>query len=182
MAIDWYKYLGAPHLLLYFEAFVIWVAGFLACAELSSKLFLEIYETDTSLNNQYLMVGLIVGFILGLLQAYFVFFRVCRRNLDRILELEKPLFFNCFRIAFYIFFGIFDTVMVLISNNYVKTNLARSIMGALDMSVSIGLFLSLWVYKEYWAQFRSLKSNAYFDSKSNSNLSQQQEALITDSA
>lgn len=165
MAVDWYKYLGVSHFFLYFEAFVVWVAGILACAEISSKLFFEIYRSDTSSNNTYLIVGLLLGAILGLVQAYFIFFRVCRRNLDRILQLEQPLFFNCYRISFYIFFGIFDTTMVIVSDRFATTTMAKTVMAVLDMSVSIGLFLSLWVYKEYWTQFRSKNSNTESESK-----------------
>jgi hypothetical protein len=158
MAVDWHKYLGVSHLFLFFEALIIWIAGVLACAELSSTLLLDVYRTDGS-DKVYLIVGLVTGVVLGLLQTYYIFIRVCKRNLDRILELEKPLFFNCFRIYFYVFFGTFDTAMVLISNEYVVTKTAKVIMGALDMSVAIGLTLSLYTYVEYWKLFMKRRND-----------------------
>ncbi len=156
--IDWYKYLGVSHTFLYIEALIVWIAGVLACAEISSRLFTEIYQEDPSSKNLYLILGVLFGLLFGLFQTYILFFRVCRRNLDRILSLEKPLIFNCFRIQFYLFFGTFDTICVIVSEKYAKDTISKTIMASLDMSVSLALCLSIYIFYQYWGNIRARKA------------------------
>ena len=142
---------SVSHKVLFIEAILIWFAGFIACADLSSNLFLEVWKNNHDVS--MISIGLSVGFIGGILQGYFLFRILAHRNLDRIIKLENPQIWNCYRIQFYIFFCMFDITLLILSKYLVKENIGKIIFATIDMIVAISLGLSLYVYYQYWPKF-----------------------------
>lgn len=139
--------------ILFWEAAVIFAIGSILCLYLSSKWFLFCYRKSNEMITNPIIIGLICGIVGGLLQGYFIFCKLFNRNVTRILALNGPRLHNCFSLRFYIFFAIFDSLCIILTNLYVKSVEAAVTVGSILLMVSIGLLwaclTSPWQYTRF---------------------------------
>lgn len=103
-----------------------------------------------------MIIGLVAGILGGFLQGYFVFIKLFNKNVNRIVLLEWPRFWDCFSLRFYVILAIFDGLCVTLTDMFVKTVLGGAIVGSVLLMVSIGLFCALFAIPRQFTRIRSL--------------------------
>ena len=93
-------------------AAMVWYIGAIMLFRGGWELLSEAKDLRPDSNWHWLFIGL--GILLGIFQARTLFTRSCRRNIQRIRELEDPLLYQFFRPGFFLALGVMITAGVLL--------------------------------------------------------------------
>jgi hypothetical protein len=144
------------HATLYVTASVIWLLGVFATAADGMKHFTQ--AKDSGASQGQMIATLISSLLLGLVAGYFGFSLLANRNIDRLGNLEKPLWWECFRARLWLFLMIFDGGTIYLFNNVAQgtsnTDIVwQLVFSGLDYCVAMGLLVSFFVYPYRWSTF-----------------------------
>jgi len=132
------------HRILKILAAAIWYIGSLILLLKGSQLLLEAYSLRPEL--AWIWLAVVMGVLLGIVKARYIFNRSCRRNLRRIDALNSPKLWQFFSPKFFL------ALAVMISAGAILSRLAHGIypfligVGALDIALSSALLISSHVY------------------------------------
>jgi hypothetical protein len=93
-------------------AALVWYIGAFMLFRGGWELLSQALELRPESSWHWLFIGL--GILLGIVQARTIFTRSCRRNIQRIRELEDPLLFQFFRPGFFLALGAMIITGVLL--------------------------------------------------------------------
>ncbi len=96
----------------------------------------------------------LLGFMIGLIKAKFIFIKSCTKNIVRIKALESPKLWQCFRPGMLVFLAIIIPAGAWMSRSAAGKYLYLCIVCALDLSICTGLLVSsmmFWKLKAFSA-------------------------------
>jgi hypothetical protein len=91
-------------------------------------------------------IGILVGILLGGLQAKYLFINVCRKNLARIDGLQQPRMWQFFRPGFFLALAFMIAAGIILSRWATGNFIFLIGVAALDLSIGIALLGSSYVY------------------------------------
>jgi hypothetical protein len=144
------------HSSLYTLAALVWLAG--AVSLLSKGLIILVQAEDIEGGLLWPWIAFATGVLIGAIKARLFLFKSCQKNLDRIASLSNPRWWQFFRIRFFIFLAVVITLAVLISRLLGKNYTGLCIIGAVDLSVGMGLFLSSYAFLRAHRKFGIFKN------------------------
>ncbi len=95
-------------------------------------------------------LGLGVGLGLGTLKAVFIFKKSINRNMDRIESLEEPKFWKFYSVKFFFALALMIATGVTLSRASHGIYPMLISVGALDLSLSVALIGSSYIYWKRW--------------------------------
>jgi hypothetical protein len=91
-------------------------------------------------------IFILMGITLGVVQAVTIFSRACRKNINRIRQLEDPKIWQFFRPAFFLALGIMITSGIIL-DHFSKGNYFFMLgVAALDFALTISLLGSSYIF------------------------------------
>ena len=91
-------------------------------------------------------LGTAVGLIAGALQARYLFARNCRKNLDRIANLERPRLWEFFRPGFFVALGAMIATGASLSRLAQGSYAFLIVVGSVDIALAVSLLGSSVVF------------------------------------
>ena len=93
------------------SAALVWYIGSIILALKGSSLLLEANRIDPKQN--WIWLAIILGILIGLIKAKYLFNMVCKKNLARIDLLKKPNVWQFYRPGFYLFLIIMIVASII---------------------------------------------------------------------
>jgi hypothetical protein len=125
-------------------AAVVWYAGGIVLLLKGAGLFIKAEEAKPSDIRPWLAA--IIGPLLGVLKAKFIFSRSCRKNLNRIASLQQPKIWDFFRPAFFAALALMILAGVLLSGLAYKSYSWLIGVTALDLAIAVALLGSSYIF------------------------------------
>jgi hypothetical protein len=101
-------------------------------------------------------VALIIGVIIGIIKARYLFSQICRKNLHRIESLTKPKLGQCYHWRFFIFLFFMIILGILMSAWAQDRYVMLLCVAILDLSIGVALLGSSYVF---WTHESSIPDN-----------------------
>lgn len=128
-------------------AAIVWYTGGIVLLLKGSNLLID---ADTIKPEKYWpQLAAITGLFFGSLKARFLFNKSCQKNLNRIAALNRPRIWQFFRIRFFVALIVMITVSVILSGLVHNNYIILISVAILDLSISIALLGSSYVF---WKQ------------------------------
>jgi hypothetical protein len=121
-------------------ALLVWYIGFIALSLKSYRLFNEAYTINNNLT--YLIVFILLGFLLSLLKTKYIFTHSCKKNLQRIEQLEHPKIWQFYRVGFFIFLIGVISLGAFLSHQASGNYYFLVSVAVVDMALALALFFS----------------------------------------
>jgi hypothetical protein len=125
-------------------AALVWYTGFLALVIKATVIFIQAYALDNSLNT--LFIVLLITLVIVGLKVKYIFRKVCRKNLERIVLLKSPKIWEFYRVRFFIFLISMITLGAFLSRMAEENYWFLMGVGVLDLSVGLSLFFSGFLF------------------------------------
>ena len=126
---------------------LFWISGACSTGMKSYELMKTAEILDTTTNKYKFTLLLLLGVVLGFLQCYFVFVKICHKNIDRILNLPtEPRWHECYRWQLYIFLAFVIAIGATTTKLYPNDFWVIGVNGCLDTMVCISLTFSLIIF------------------------------------
>ena len=122
----------------------VWIAGAVILLLKCGSLFYEAKLIQPE--NNFVLLGSIIGFLIGGLKARFLMINFCKKNLRRISNLKTPKIHQFFTP------GFFAALIIMISAGSIMSNFAHGdfvwlvAVAVLDLSIGTGLLASSHVF------------------------------------
>lgn len=117
-----------------------WYAGALALLSKGTRLLLQAESINAG--QFWPWVAFTGGVVVGVIKARYLLFESCQKNLSRIAHLPDPRWWQFFRPGFFLFLAIVITLGVTASRLAEGHYAALCVIGAVDLSVGVGLLFS----------------------------------------
>ena len=117
---------------------------------------LELTILARELNSSYLwpLIFIAFGITLGIIQVLFIFRHSCRKNMQRINQLEDPRLWQFFRPGFFLALAIMITSGILMDHFAKGHYYSMLTVAAVDFALTISLLGSSYVF---WTDFRLIQ-------------------------
>ena len=129
-------------------AAIIWYSGFLILTIKSTGLYYEAWEKGSS--GSLVAAAIFFAALFGAVKGRYLFSRICRANLDRINGLSHPLFWQCYRLRFYLFLALMITMSKIFYQVAAESSVRLTLLATVELSVGVALLTSstcFWVGK-----------------------------------
>ncbi len=138
--------------LVYLAAAVWYIGGIML---LRSGLELIVQIRSLKEDTLWPVIFIVLGIGLGVLQALVIFTPSCRRNLQRINQLEDPHLWQFFRPGFFLALVVMISFGVLL--NHLSQGHYYFMLGvaAVDIALTVSLLGSSYIF---WTEFKHIKS------------------------
>ncbi len=134
----------AKHGSLYVLAALVWFAG--AFSLLSKGLILLLHAEDIMGGQSWPWIAFAMGIFIGIIKARLFLLKSCKKNIERIAALSNPKWWQFYKVKFFIFLVVVISLAIFISRLWDENYTATCIIGAVDLSVGMGLFLSSYAF------------------------------------
>ena len=121
-------------------AFLTWYIGAVALFSKGTRLLIQAENINPGLIWPWLALG--AGILIGAIKARYLLIKSCRKNLSRLANLTNPHWWQFFTPRFFVFLAVVITLGVTASRLAEGHYLSLCVIGAIDLSVGTGLFLS----------------------------------------
>ena len=128
------------HHLLVVLAALIWGTGVVFLVTKSSIIFMEASDAGASVFQVFLAVT--TGIFIGIIKAKYLFTRLCNKNIQRIMALKSPKFWQCYRPHFFFFLALMIWFGSWAHDTASGQSLWLMLLAVLELSVATALFLS----------------------------------------
>lgn len=118
----------------------VWYSGGIALLLKGGALAKDAYALQP--DNIWPFLAPVLGVLIGLIKAKFIFLKSCRKNIVRIKALESPKPWQCFRPGMLLFLAIIIPTGAWMSRAAAGKPLYLCIVSALDLSICTGLLVS----------------------------------------
>ncbi len=119
---------------------IIWYLGAFMLLQKGIRLLLAAERIDGG--QSWTWTAFVIGILFGLIKARYLMFKSCQKNLARIASLENPRWWQFYRPQFFLFLAIVIPAGFTAGRMAEGHYLALCIIGAIDLSIGAGLFLS----------------------------------------
>lgn len=99
------------------------------------------------------MVFIALGILLGTVQVVFIFRHSCRKNIQRINQLEDPRLWQFFRPGFFLALAVMITSGILLDHLAQGQYFFMLIVMGVDFALTISLLGSSYIF---WTDFKSI--------------------------
>ncbi len=128
-----------PHTLIILAAFV-WYTGVVVLIAKSSLLFVTAMRGGA--DQLFIWIAVLCGIVIGTIKAKFLFYKICKKNINRINSLINPKLWQFYRKRFFLFL-----FLMVSSGNYLSRmahgeNTALIALAVLELSIAFALGLS----------------------------------------
>jgi hypothetical protein len=134
----------------------VWYSGGIALLLKGGALAKSAYALQP--DNIWTFLTPLLGILIGLVKAKFIFIKSCTKNIVRIKALENPKLWQCFRPGMLVFLAIIIPTGAWMSRAAAGTYLYVCIVCALDLSICTGLLVSSMLFWRLKA-FSAVRSN-----------------------
>ncbi len=134
---------------LIFLAAVVWYIGGVMLFRGGVELLLQAVTLKPA--DSWHWLAIVLGLVLGVLQAATIFSRSCRKNLQRINRLENPKIWQFFRPGFFLALGIMITTGILLDHWAQGSYFFMLGVAVVDFALAVSLLGSsivFWTWKE----------------------------------
>lgn len=131
-------------------ALLLWVTGVIILLTKASALLLEAYRLQP--NDIWVSIAIIIGVLIGVLKAKFIFCKVCRKNLRRIDQLNQPKVWQFYRPGFYLFLSLMIMLGATLSRVAQGDYSLLIGVAVLDISIATALLGSSHLFWREWVQ------------------------------
>ena len=127
-------------------AAIVWIIGAVVLLLKCGSLFYEAKLIQPE--NNFILLGIIIGFFVGGLKARFLMINFCKKNLNRISKLKTPKVHQFFTP------GFFAALILMISAGSIMSKFAHGnfnwllAVAVLDLSIGTGLLASSHVFMQ----------------------------------
>lgn len=125
------------HLHLKLLAALLWLAGGVILLLKSASLLMAAYQLNASLI--WSGVAIICGLVIGVVKVKFLFRPICRKNLLRIEQLQKPRLWAFYRPRFFLFLTVMISVGAMLSYMAQGSPPMLIAVAILDLSIATAL-------------------------------------------
>ena len=133
-------------------AAVVWYIGGIMLFR--SGLELVIQARELKGGTLWPVTFIIPGIVLGIIQAHFIFRHSCRKNIQRINQLEDPRLWQFFRPGFFLALVIMITSGILLDQFAQGHYFFMLTVAAVDFALTISLLGSSYVF---WTDFKYIQ-------------------------
>jgi len=131
----------------------VWYSGGIALLLKGGSLAKSAYALQP--DDMWTFLTPLLGIMIGLVKAKFIFIKSCTKNIVRIKALEKPKLWQCFRPGMLLFLAIIIPTGVWMSRAAAGKYFYVCLVCALDLSICTGLLVSsmmFWKLKAFSAE------------------------------
>jgi hypothetical protein len=135
-------------------AAVVWYVGGIVLFRSGLELICQ--AMDLRPGESWYWFAVLVGIVLGIIQAVTIFSRSCRRNVRRIRSLPEPKIWQFYRPGFFLALTLMITLGVLLDHFSQGHYFFMLGVSALDFALTISLLGSsyiFWVETKLWKEF-----------------------------
>ena len=125
-------------------AAAVWYIGGFILSRSGYDLFQQSLAMRPGENWPWIFIGL--GILLGVLQASLIFNHSCRKNIQRISQLDDPRIWQFFRPGFFLALGIMISSGILLDHFSQGRYFFMLAVAAVDIALSISLLGSSYVF------------------------------------
>lgn len=138
---------------LVFLAAAVWYIGGIMLFRSGLELMVQIREMKEGI--LWTSIFIAFGIALGIFQALVIFRRSCRKNMQRINQLEDPRLWQFYRSGFFLALAIMITSGILLDHFSQGHYFFMLGVAALDFALTISLLGSSYVF---WTDFKHISS------------------------
>ena len=134
---------------LFFLAAAVWYIGGVMLFRGGVELIRQAVDLKPAASWHWLAI--VLGLVLGVVQAATIFSRSCRKNLQRINSLENPMIWQFFRPGFFLALGVMITSGILLDHWAQGRYFFILGVAAVDLALTLSLLGSsivFWTWKE----------------------------------
>lgn len=121
-------------------AALVWYTGVIVLIAKSSMLLFEVHKGNTSL--RYILMAVFCGIIIGKIKAKYMFYNICKKNIDRINLLTHPKLWQFYRKRFFVFLFSMIALGKFLAGVAQGNNTALIALAVLELSIAFALLLS----------------------------------------
>ena len=121
-------------------AALVWYTGVVFLIAKSGALFLEALEGGA--DQRFTLMAVLGGIVIGKIKARYLFYRICRQNIDRINLLTNPKIWQFYRKRFFVFLFLMIASGKYLSGVAQGENMALIALAVLELSIALALGLS----------------------------------------
>ena len=147
---------------------LVWLGGVFSTSKKGITLLLQSRDLDQpdGFEDWFYIAGGI-GVLMGLVQGFTLFTRICNQNIDRILRLDRrPKWHECYRWPFYIFLGLVISGGAFVTHKWATNIYVLLIFGGVNLMVGVSLLVSCCPFilrrKEIWSGERLATSEPIY--------------------
>ncbi len=138
---------------LVYLAAAVWYIGGIMLFRSGLELIIQIRELKSDILWPLIIITL--GIALGIIQVLFIFRHSCRKNLQRINQLEDPRLWQFYRPGFFLALAIMITSGILLDHFAQGHYYFMLGVAAVDFALTISLLGSSYVF---WTDFKHISS------------------------
>ena len=136
---------------LVYLAAAVWYIGGIMLLRSGLELIIQIRELKSDILWPLIIITL--GIALGIIQVLFIFRHSCRKNLQRINQLEDPRIWQFYRPGFFLALAIMITSGILLDHFAQGHYFFMLGVAAVDFTLTISLLGSSYVF---WTEFKNI--------------------------
>jgi len=136
---------------LVYLAAAVWYIGGIMLFRSGLELIIQIRELKSDILWPLIIITL--GIALGIIQVLFIFRHSCRKNLQRINQLEDPRLWQFYRPGFFLALAIMITSGILLDHFAQGHYFFMLGVAAVDFTLTISLLGSSYVF---WTEFKNI--------------------------
>ncbi len=121
-------------------AALVWYAGVVVLLIKSSGLFAA--ALDNGASPRLVSAAILGGLGIGWLKAHYLFARVCRKNLERIGALQKPMLWQFYRGRFFVFLFMMVSLGAYLARQAAGDDAWLISLAVVELSVAMALLAS----------------------------------------
>lgn len=125
----------------------VWLSGAIVLLVKGGSLFTQAIALKPGETASWLAVA--AGLFIGGIKARYLFAGFCRKNLDRIADLDEPRLWQAFRPGFYVFLTAMILLGATLSRLAIGNYTALIALVILDISIAIALLGSSRVFAQH---------------------------------
>ena len=137
---------------LVYLAAAVWYIGGIMLFRSGLELVIQVHELKEG--TLWPAIFILSGIVLGIIQVLFIFRHSCRKNLQRINQLEDPRLWQFFRPGFFLALAIMITSGILLNHFAQGHYFFMLTVGAVDFALTISLLGSSYVF---WTDSRLIQ-------------------------
>ena len=137
---------------LVYLAAAVWYIGGIMLFRSGLELVIQVHGLKEAI--LWPTIFIISGIVLGIIQALFIFRHSCRKNMQRINQLEDPRLWQFFRPGFFLALAIMITSGILMDHFAKGHYYSMLTVAAVDFALTISLLGSSYVF---WTDFRLIQ-------------------------
>ncbi len=121
-------------------AALVWYTGVVVLIFKSGSLFLEALKNGA--DQLFILIAILCGVVIGKIKAKYLFYKIGKKNINRINLLDSPKLWQFYQQRFFIFLFLMLAMGKYLSDLAHGENMALIALAFLELSIALALLLS----------------------------------------